>query len=107
MGNSRHWGRACAGINRCSGLQRRNTEDSPPRLALRVLSMEKAGDHFLVRVEVANKGGSTAAEAHVEAELRENGTVIERSETTIDFVPPNSKRKVGVFFRRAIPKGSK
>jgi uncharacterized protein (TIGR02588 family) len=74
--------------------------DSPPRLSLRVTSIEPAGEQFLVSLEVGNAGGSTAADARLEAELRQGGAVVERSETTLDFVPPNSKRRAGVLFSR-------
>jgi uncharacterized protein (TIGR02588 family) len=73
---------------------------SLPRLSVRVALIEDAGDQYLVMIEVRNEGGSTAAEARIEAELRQRDAVAERSETTIDFVPPKSKRRAGVFFRR-------
>jgi uncharacterized protein (TIGR02588 family) len=76
------------------------SQDSPPRLALRVDSIQATGDQFLVLIEIANEGGSTAADARIEAELRQQGTVIEHSETTVDFIPRNSKRQAGVFFGR-------
>jgi uncharacterized protein (TIGR02588 family) len=76
------------------------SHDSPPRLSVRVGSIEKAGAQYLVIVEVFNEGGSTAADARIEAELRPNGVMVERGETTIDFVPPKSKRRAGVFFNR-------
>jgi uncharacterized protein (TIGR02588 family) len=71
-----------------------------PRLSVRVASIEEAGEQYLVMIEVSNEGGSTAAEAPIEAELGQHGQVLERSEVTIDFVPPKSKRQAGVFFRR-------
>jgi uncharacterized protein (TIGR02588 family) len=76
------------------------SHDSPPRLSLRVASIEPAGEQFLVRIALDNQGDSTAAEARIEAELRQHGAVVERSETIVDFVPPKSKRQAGVFFRR-------
>jgi uncharacterized protein (TIGR02588 family) len=76
------------------------SRSSPPRLSVRVASIEKAGEQYVVVIEVGNEGGTTAAEARIEAELRQHGTVVERSETTFDFVPPKAKRKAGVFFRR-------
>ena len=76
------------------------SHDSPPRLWVRVASIEAAGEQHLVMIEVGNEGGSTAADARIEAQLRQHGAVVERSETTIDFVPPKSKRRAGVFFSR-------
>ena len=73
---------------------------SAPRLAIRVTSIERAGEEFLVILEVTNDGGSTAADARIKAELRVHGVAVEHSETTIDFVPPKSTRRAGVFFSR-------
>lgn len=74
--------------------------ESPPQLSVRVASIQQTGEQFLVIIEVGNEGGSTAADTRIEAELREHGAVVERSETTVDFVPPKAKRRAGVFFRR-------
>lgn len=76
------------------------SDDAPPRLSVRAVSIQPAGSQFLVVIEVGNDGGSTAADARIEAERREHGVVVERRETTIDFVPPKSKRRAGVFFSR-------
>jgi uncharacterized protein (TIGR02588 family) len=73
---------------------------TPPRLKVRVISVEPAGEQQLVMIEVGNEGGSTAADARIEAELRERGALVERNETTIDFVPPNSTRRAGLYFSR-------
>jgi uncharacterized protein (TIGR02588 family) len=73
---------------------------SAPRLSVRVTSIEPAGEQFVVLLEAFNEGGSTAADARIEAELRQNGSIIERSETTLDFIPPKSRRRAGVFFRQ-------
>jgi uncharacterized protein (TIGR02588 family) len=76
------------------------SQESPPRFSVRVASIQPAAEQFLVIIEVGNEGGSTAADARIEAELREHGEVIERSETTLDFIPPKSKRRAGVLFSR-------
>jgi uncharacterized protein (TIGR02588 family) len=74
--------------------------DSPPRLSVRVASIERAGEQYLMMIEVGNEGGSVAADVRIEAELRQDGAVVERSETTLDFVPRNSRRRAGVLFMR-------
>ena len=76
------------------------SRDSPPRLLVQVASIQSAGAQFLVIIEVGNEGGSTAADVHIEAELRDRGVLVERSKTTVDFVPPKAKRRAGVFFSR-------
>jgi uncharacterized protein (TIGR02588 family) len=74
--------------------------NSPPRLTVRAVSTGSAGEQFLVQIEVENHGGSTAAGVTVEAELLDRGAVIERSEATLEFVPPASTQRAGVFFSR-------
>jgi uncharacterized protein (TIGR02588 family) len=74
--------------------------DSPPVLRVRVASIERAGGQYLVMIEVGNQGGATAAEARIEAELRQQGAVVERSETTVDYIPRNSIRRAGLLFDR-------
>jgi uncharacterized protein (TIGR02588 family) len=73
---------------------------SPPRLSAHVVSIQPAGEQFLVTIEVRNEGGSTAADVGIEAELRQHGAVVERSEVTVDFVPPKSRRRAGILFAR-------
>jgi uncharacterized protein (TIGR02588 family) len=76
------------------------SHNAPPSLSVRVVSIQPAGEQFLVIIEVGNDGDLTAADASIEAELRGRGAVVERSETSLDFVPPKSKRQAGVFFSR-------
>jgi uncharacterized protein (TIGR02588 family) len=80
-----------------SGL---TSHDAPPRLSIRVAAIQPAGERFLVVIEVNNEGGSTAADARIEAELRQHGEIVEQREITVDFVPPKSKRRAGLFFTR-------
>ncbi|MBP2232699.1 uncharacterized protein (TIGR02588 family) [Azospirillum agricola] len=65
-------------------------ETEPPR---------PAGESHLVRFRATNAAGATAAALHVRGELRQAGVVVETSEATLDFLPGNSERSGGLFFR--------
>ena len=43
---------------------------------------------------------STAAEVRIEGELRKNGRVVATGGTMFSFVPPESEREGGLFFKR-------
>lgn len=70
-----------------------------PVPTLRVTGIEPQGTHFLVRLQVVNAGRATAADLRVDGELRRDGEVVERSETTFDYLPGRSAREAGLFFR--------
>ena len=74
--------------------------NSPPDITVRAISVQQSRAGFLVRIRVANDGGTTAARVMVEGALREAGRMVETAETTIDYVPPRSKRRGGLFFTR-------
>ena len=60
----------------------------------------RSGDGYLVPLIAENRGGATAAGVVIEGELRSDNSVIERSETTADYLPPQSKKRLGLFFSR-------
>lgn len=74
--------------------------DTPPDVSLRVVSVQPSSGGYLVLLEAVNRGGETAAELLVEGELRQGGQVVETGELTFDFLPPDSVREGGLFFRR-------
>jgi uncharacterized protein (TIGR02588 family) len=47
-----------------------------------------------------NEGGQTAEGVDIEGELRTGIEPVERSRTTIDYLPPRSEKKAGLFFTR-------
>lgn len=72
---------------------------APPSPQVRATGIERQGDRFLVRVQVANESRATAADLRVEGELRRGAEVVERSETQFPFLPGQSVREGGLFFR--------
>ena len=73
-------------------------DSSPPDVTLRVDSVLPTRNGFLVEFRAVNEGGSTAEGLTVEGELRSGAESVETSDTTIEYVPPRSERKGGLFF---------
>jgi uncharacterized protein (TIGR02588 family) len=72
---------------------------APPEVRLRVESIEQSGSTYRVDLKVVNEGGTTAEGLVLEGELKKGDQQVERSFTTIEFLPPGSEKKVGLFFR--------
>ena len=53
-----------------------------------------------MRLEVTNETRATAADVRVEGELRRGAEVVERSETEFAYLPGESVREGGLFFRQ-------
>ena len=72
----------------------------PPDVKLSVDSVIQTGNGYLAKITAINEGGTTAAGVVIEGELRKGTEPIERSWTTIDYLPPLSKQSGGLFFTR-------
>ncbi|HEV2148655.1 MAG TPA: hypothetical protein VGR37_14725 [Longimicrobiaceae bacterium] len=72
---------------------------SPPAVKVTVDSIIAQEDGFLVQLRVENKGGETAAALLVEGELKSDTGTVEKSETTISYVPAKGRRSAGLFFK--------
>lgn len=72
---------------------------TPPAVTVQADTVLKAGGLWLVRFRAENSGHSTAAGVKVEGELREGGQTVETSEAMLDYVPGESVRRGGLFFR--------
>jgi uncharacterized protein (TIGR02588 family) len=72
----------------------------PPDVKLSVASVVQTRNGYLVRITAVNQGGMTAEGVIVEAELRSGTEPLERSRTTIDYLPPRSEKRLGLFFTR-------
>lgn len=73
--------------------------DAPPDVAAAVLRVDRLNDGWRALVRADNHGGTTAAEVAVEAELSRPGQPPERATITFDYIPADSQRTGGVFFR--------
>ena len=71
-----------------------------PELAVRVDSIIPQGRQHLVRFTIRNDGDATAARVQVEGELRADTGAVEKSQTSLDYVPAGSQRQAGVIFTR-------
>ena len=72
----------------------------PPDVKLSVDSVVQTGNGYLVKVTAVNEGGQTAEGVDIEGELRTGTESLERSRTTIDYLPPRSEKRAGLFFAR-------
>lgn len=73
--------------------------EMPPDVTVEVDSIQKAGSGYLVLFRARNSGRTTAAEVLVEGELEDGSGKVERSETTIDYVPARGEQHGGLYFR--------
>ena len=72
----------------------------PPDIKLSVDSVVQTRNGFLVRITAVNHGTITAEGVDIEGELRGGAEQPEQSRTTIDYLPPRSKKQAGLFFTR-------
>ena len=72
----------------------------PPDVKLSVDSVVQTRNGYLVKVIAVNEGGQTAEGVDIEGELRTGTESLERSRTTIDYLPPRSEKRLGLFFTR-------
>jgi uncharacterized protein (TIGR02588 family) len=77
--------------------------NTPPILAVSAQRIHALEGGYLVEIEVANSGESTAAAVEVEGTLKATddpqAPPLESSTTTFDYVPSRSTRRGGLFFR--------
>lgn len=74
-------------------------DDAPPSPQVTLVDVQPQAGQYLVHVRVANRAGGAAAALRVEGELRRGGTVVERSDLELDYLPGQSTREGGMFFR--------
>lgn len=73
---------------------------APPVIKLRVDSIARTQNSYVARISASNEGGETAAAARIEGALLDaNADVIERSEVTLDYLPRQSQRELGLIFQ--------
>jgi uncharacterized protein (TIGR02588 family) len=72
----------------------------PPQVKLSIGPVIQTSNGYLIQITAVNQGGSTAKGVVIEGELRRDIETVERSELTIDFLPPRSEKRAGLFFTR-------
>ena len=70
----------------------------PPTIVVNTISVDSAGESYLVRFELNNTGSITGADVTIEGTLSSNGEVVETSQVTVPYVPPHSVREGGLYF---------
>jgi uncharacterized protein (TIGR02588 family) len=70
----------------------------PPDVKLSVDSVIQTRNGYLAKITAVNEGGMTAAGVVIEGELSRDAVPVERSWTTIDYLPPRSEQRGGLFF---------
>ena len=74
-------------------------EGKHPRVVVRELRRERDGNDYRVDVELANTSGETAEALQIVAELSRDGEELESDEAIVDYLPAESTRRIGFFFR--------
>lgn len=75
-----------------------STPPTPPRITLGIDSVVRTGEFYSVEFHARNDGGTTAAGLRIEGELSGDSGTVEKSETTLDYVPVQGKRGGGLLF---------
>jgi len=70
----------------------------PPDVKLRIDSIVQTSNGYVVEIRAVNEGESAAAGVIIEGALKKGAEQIERSQTTIDYLPSKSEKKAGLFF---------
>lgn len=73
-------------------------DGKPPSLTFDVIAVEPVSGGYVVQVSALNEGDLTAADVTVTGQLLDGETVVEEREFMLDFVPPHSTRRGGLFF---------
>lgn len=82
------------------GWQIATEASGPPVLRVEPGASQPSGAGYLTGFEVFNDGASTATALGIVGRLERDGTLVEESRATVDYVPPKSSRKGGLFFTR-------
>lgn len=72
---------------------------TPPSLEVQADTVLKSGGLWLVEFSARNRGHETAAAVKVEGALMQGDSAVESSEAVLDYVPGESVRRGGLFFR--------
>jgi uncharacterized protein (TIGR02588 family) len=74
-------------------------DESPPAIAVSVDTTVALAQSHLVEITAKNESGQAAAAVRVEGVLADaSGRAVERSESTVDYLPAHSKRQMGLYF---------
>ncbi|WP_312224190.1 hypothetical protein [Rhizobium rhizoryzae] len=74
--------------------------DVSPNLHGTVLQTEERSDGFQVLFQIRNDSSATASQVKIRGEVRDQGSVLESSETVLDYVPGHSTAAGGLVFKQ-------
>lgn len=74
--------------------------NTPPAVEVTIGSIVRTRDGYLVEFQARNSGQQTAAGLVIEGVLRAEGGEVEVSEITMDYLPAESHRSGGLYFRK-------
>lgn len=72
-------------------------QTAPPSISVRIVSVERIQSGYALSFEARNDGDLTAAEVKIVAQL-ETGATTQRRSALLDYIPPQSTRRGGLFF---------
>jgi uncharacterized protein (TIGR02588 family) len=75
-------------------------EKSPLHISFAVGNIIEVETEFLVRINVENTGFQSATALQVEGVLSKDGKEMESHKMQIDYIPSNSDRSIGFFFKQ-------
>lgn len=75
-------------------------EQTPPDISVKIESVAKNKNGYLVQFVIKNEGGKTAADITVEGELKKGEENAETSDVTVDYVASKSEKKGGLMFTK-------
>lgn len=78
----------------------RQRDGIPPVLHVDPVALTRADGHYFLQLEVSNRSHITGAGVQVEGTLKQGGSDVETSTTTVSFVPGESRRRAGLVFTR-------
>lgn len=73
--------------------------DQPPAIEATVERITPTAAGYAVEVKLRNRSPATAAAVAIEGELTRGGQEVATSSATIDYVPGESSRAAGLFFK--------
>ncbi|MBJ6127097.1 TIGR02588 family protein [Microvirga splendida] len=75
------------------------TEAKIPDITAEAIRTEPTRGGHVVQFRARNHSSTTAAGLQITGELRQGSSVVERSEITLDYLPPFSEREGGLIFQ--------
>lgn len=72
---------------------------APPAIEIAVSRITPVRAGYVVEVELHNRSSATAAAVEIEGKLTRSGGDAATSTATVDYVPGDSTRNAGLFFR--------